>query len=757
MVKKIILPICFVFFCQIHQVNAQNNEMDRFIRELIDKMTLEEKIGQLNLLSIGMNITGPILNENVEENIKNGMVGGVFNISTPQAIRKLQDLAVQESRLKIPLIFGLDVIHGYKTAFPIPLGLASCWDMAIIEKTARIAAEEASADGLNWTFSPMVDICRDPRWGRIAEGSGEDAWYGSQVAKAMVRGYQGNDLASYNTILACVKHFALYGASEAGRDYNTVDMSRHRMMEEYMPPYKAAVDEGAGSVMSSFNDINGVPATGNKWLIEDLLRKQWGFTGFVVTDYTAIKELIPHGIASNKYEAAEVALNAGIDMDMVSEVYAESLKQLVTYGKVTETQIDKACRRILEAKYKLGLFSDPYRYINEHRAAVVVKNPEFRAEARSVAKRCMVLLKNEDNILPLKKTGTVALTGPLAANCRDVIGCWSNAGQGISVLEGIQRLAGDNFHINYAKGSNITEDTLLLKRINAYNELNQDQRSPEEMIREAVATAQKSDVVIAVVGEAQHMSGEASSMTEIGLQKCQLNLLKALKLTGKPLIVVLMNGRPLILEWENAHADAILETWFAGSEAGNAIVDILFGDYNPSGKLTVTFPQKIGQIPIYYNHKNTGRPYTGDFSYKFKSRYLDVSNEPLYPFGFGLSYTTFSYGELSSNKSILYGDKDTLTVKLIISNTGDFAGEEIVQMYISDPVASVTRPVKELKGFKKLVLQQEESQEVGFQITTDDLKFYNLDMQYIWEPGDFIISVGPNSSHVQSVNVSWKK
>ncbi|QNF33614.1 beta-glucosidase BglX [Adhaeribacter swui] len=728
--------------------------MNAFVRDLMAKMTLEEKIGQLNLVSVGFDVTGPIVSQNVEENIRKGLVGGVFNTFTPVAVRKLQELAVKQTRLHIPLLFGYDVVHGHKTILPIPLGLAATWDMAAIERSARIAAEESSADGLNWVYSPMVDIARDPRWGRIAEGSGEDTWYGAQVAKAMVKGYQENDLARDNTVMACVKHFALYGAAEAGRDYNTVDMSLQRMFQEYLPPYKAAIDAGVGSVMTSFNEINGVPATANPWLLNDLLRKQWGFKGLVVTDYTAINELVAHGIGKNEYEVGQQALAAGSDMDMVGEVYLKNLGKLVKDGKLSTAQIDAACQRVLEAKYKLGLFTDPYRYANEKRAKATILKKAFISDARDIARKSMVLLKNEKNVLPLKKSGTIALIGPLARNQRDMIGNWSAAGdwkRAVSVEQGIKTVTGGKVNIAYAKGANFTDDTLLIRRLNAHGgELKIDKRAPEEMIQEAVKVALTADVVVAVVGESQGMTGEAASRADIGLPGRQLDLLKALKQTGKPLVVVLMNGRPLTLPWEQNNADAILETWFAGTEAGNAIADVLFGDYNPSGKITATFPQVVGQVPIYYSHKTTGRPYGGELLDKYKSRYLDVSNEPLFPFGFGLSYTTFNYSKPQLNKTT-FRPNEPVEVKVDVKNTGNFDGEEVVQLYIQDLVGSVTRPVKELKNFQKIFLKKGETRTVTFKITSEDLKFYNNQLQYGYEPGDFKVFVGTNSRDVQEV------
>ncbi len=728
-------------------------EMNRFVDELLAKMSTEEKIGQLNLVSVGFDVTGPIVSENVDEKIRNGQVGAVFNTYTPIAARKLQEFAVNNTRLKIPLLFGYDVIHGHRTIFPIPLGLSASWDMEAIERSARIAAEEASADGLNWVFSPMVDIARDPRWGRIAEGAGEDTYYGAQVARAMVRGYQGDDLTRFNTVLACVKHFALYGAGEAGRDYNTVDMSRIRMFQEYLPPYKAAIEAGAGSVMTSFNEINGVPATGDRWLMTELLRDQWGFDGLVVTDYTAINEMVAHGVG-NEEAVAGLSLKAGVDMDMVGELFLQHLGKQLETGTITLEELNLACRRVLEAKYKLGLFKDPYRYANDERATNTIMSREFIAAAREIARKSMVLLKNEDGALPLSKTGSIALIGPLAKNQRDLIGNWSGAGdwkRAVSLEQGIRNVAG-NVIINYAKGANIADDEQMIKRLNAHGgELEIDGRTAEEMIREAVEVAQRSDVIVAVVGESQGMSGEAASRADIGLPGRQLDLLKALKETGKPLVIVLMNGRPLALTWEDENADAILETWFAGTEAGNAIADVLFGDYNPSGKLTATFPRHVGQVPIYYNHKNTGRPYGGDELDKYKSRYLDVSNDPLYPFGYGLSYTTFTYAAPKLSQTNMQA-ADSITVSVDVQNTGNYDGEEVVQLYIQDVVGSVTRPVKELKGFQKIALKKGVTQTVTFTITAEDLKFFNTELKYVYEPGEFKVYVGTSSANVQEAS-----
>jgi beta-glucosidase len=760
------LAIIFAIFCTFIAASAQKqkvtsapSEMKTFIDGLMSKMTLEEKIGQLNLVSVGFDVTGPIVSQNVEEKITKGLVGGAFNTYTPIAVRKLQQLAVEKTRLKIPLLFGFDVVHGHRTIFPIPLGAAASWDLQAIERSARIAAEEASADGLNWVFSPMVDIARDPRWGRIAEGAGEDTWYGSRVAEAMVKGYQTGDLRAPNAVMACVKHFALYGAAQAGRDYHTVDMSERSMLQDYLPPYKAAVDAGVGSIMSSFNDINGIPAAANPWLLTDLLRKQWHFNGFVVSDYTGVSELIPHGIAKDEAEAALKSLGAGNDMDMVSEIFVNHTGKLVQERKLSVAQIDSACKRILEAKYKLGLFSDPYRSVSEKRATETILKNEFREAARDLARKSMVLLKNNNNILPLSRATSIALIGPLARNQRDMIGNWSGAGdwhEAVSVEQGIKNVAGNSARIFYAKGANITDDQQLIQRLNAHGgELDIDKRSSEEMIAEAVEVAKRADVVVAVVGESQGMTGEAASRADIALPGKQIDLLKALKATGKPLIIVLMNGRPLTLTWEQSNADAILETWFAGTEAGNAIADVLFGNYNPSGKLTITFPQHVGQIPLHYNMKNTGRPYNGELLDKYKSRYLDVTNEPLYPFGFGLSYTTFTYSDVKLDKSEI-SSQEKLVITCSVTNKGSRAGEEVVQLYVRDIAGSVTRPVKELKGFQKILLKPGESMDVSFTLSADDLSFYRADMSYGSEPGEFFVYVGGNSRDVKEARFVLK-
>ena len=756
--KKFLFPAFALLFMTCYKGFGQASYQAK-AKALLAKMTLEEKIGQLNLVTPGGAVTGAVVSQGVEENIRKGFVGGLFGIWGPEKVRQAQDLAVKNSRLHIPLIFGLDVIHGHKTIFPIPLGLSASWDLDLIEKSARIAATEASADGLAWAFSPMVDIARDARWGRISEGSGEDPYLGGLIAKAMVRGYQGKDLSANNNIMACVKHFALYGGAEAGREYNTVDMSRIKMYEYYLPPYKAAIDAGAGSIMSSFNEIDGVPATGNKWLLTDLLRKQWGFKGFVVSDYTSLSEMINHGVGDLPGVSA-LALKAGLDMDMVSEGFLNTLKKSLQEGKVTVADIDAACTRILEAKYKLGLFDNPYKYIDEARPAKDILTAENRKASREIAAHSCVLLKNNNQVLPLQKNGSIALIGPLANNQRNMLGTWVVAGdwtKSITVMDGIKNIAGSAVNVLYAKGANIADDSMLIKNANALGvEIETDKTSSQALIDEAVSTAAKADVVVAVLGEAADMSGESSSRSDIDLPESQKNLLKALVKTGKPVILVLINGRPLTLTWENDHVNAILEAWAPGTEAGNAIADVLFGNYNPSGKITATFPRSVGQIPIYYNHKNTGRPYDGNGSGKFKSYYMDISNDPLYPFGYGLSYTSFDYSSLVLDKTNLKGD-ETLTATVTVTNTGKYAGEETVQLYITDPVASVTRAVKDLKGFKKVFLQPGEKKEVRFAVTPQQLKFYNSNLKYDWEPGEFIIQVGTSSASTKSASVQWAK
>ena len=752
------LQLLFISLLFVWTAFGQNAKMDVFINDLMGKMTLEEKLGQINLSSgnVGAILAG---GEGMSDPIRKGQIGATGGY-TFESVKKIV-AASQESRLKIPVLIGVDVIHGYKTGFPIPLGLASSWDLVRIEKSARIAAIEASANGICWTYSPMVDIARDPRWGRVAEGAGEDPWLGSQIAKAMVHGYQGDDFTKDNTIMACVKHFALYGAAEAGRDYNTVDMSRLTMYQYYLPPYKAAFDAGAGSAMSSFNVIDGIPATGNKWLLTDLLRKQWGFKGFVVTDYTSINEMTAHGMGD--LQTVDVmALKAGVDMDMQGLGFLNNMKKSLDEGKVTMKDIDTACRRVLEAKYKLGLFDDPFKYVKEERLKTDVLTPENLKFAREIGARSMVLLKNSNHTLPLKKSGKIALIGPLADSAGDMLGAWStgDATKTVSVLQGIQNAVQSGAEVVYAKGANITDDPYMKETIkNPYAAFmgvkeKVETRTPAEMLAEAVDLAKSSDVVVAVLGESASMSGEAASRSDISIPESQEDLLKALVATGKPVVLVLVNGRPLTLNWENEHVPAILEAWAPGIEGGNAIADVLFGNYNPSGKITMTFPRSVGQIPIYYNHRNTGRPM--DPKIKFTSKYLDIPNEPLFPFGYGLSYTTFEYGDVVLNKSSLKGN-ETLSAKIKVTNSGKVAGEEVVQLYISDPVASVSRAVKELKGFQKISLNPGETKEVEFKITTEELKFFNSDLKYDWEPGEFVVQVGTNSQEVKQAKCEWNK
>lgn len=759
-IKLIILLICFSLFGYSQKKAAKKSTTIKpkteFVSELLAKMTLEEKIGQLNLPTSGDITTGAANSSNVAKNIEEGKVGGLFNIKSIQKIKEVQKIAVEKSRLKIPLLFGMDVIHGYETTFPIPLGLSCTWDMKLIERTAQIAAQEASADGINWTFSPMVDISRDPRWGRVSEGSGEDPFLGSQIAKAMVNGYQQNDLSKNNTILSCVKHFALYGAPDAGRDYNTVDMSRIKMYNDYFPPYKAAIDAGVGSVMAAFNEVDGIPATGNKWLMTDVLRKEWGFKGFVVSDYTGINEMVDHGMGDLQTVSA-LALNAGIEMDMVGEGFLTTLKKSLDEGKVTVEQIDNAARLILNSKYDLGLFHNPFRYCDEKRAKTEIFTKANRAEARVISAQSLVLLKNNNQLLPLKKSGTVAVIGPLADAKENMAGTWSvatNMDKSISLIAGIKEVAGTNTKVLYAKGSNLDYDAAFEERATMFGKtLHRDNRTSTELMAEALKIATQADVIVAALGESAEMSGESSSRTNLEIPQAQKDLLKVLLKTGKPVVLVLFTGRPLVLVEESETVPAILNAWFAGSEAGFAIADVLFGKENPSGKLTATFPRSVGQVPIYYNQKNTGRPLInkeGKFE-KFRSNYIDERNEPLYPFGFGLSYTTFDYSNLKISSDKMSFD-EKLTVSVDVTNTGNYEGKEVVQLYIRDLVGSVTRPLKELKGFQKIAIRKGERRTVTFEIGVEELKFYNSDLQFVAEPGNFEIFVGTHSSTENKVS-----
>ncbi len=684
-------------------------------------------------------------------------MGGLFGVAGYAKIKIAQDFAVKNSRLKIPLLFGSDIIHGYKTIFPIPLGLSCTWDIEAIEQSARIAAQEATADGLCWNFSPMVDIARDARWGRIAEGAGEDPYLGSQVAIAMVKGYQGDDLLKDNTMMACVKHFALYGAAEAGRDYNTTDMSRVKMFNEYLPPYKAAIDAGVGSVMSSFNEIDAIPATGNKWLLTDLLRGKWRFNGFVVSDYTSVNEMTAHGMGDLQTVSA-LALNAGLDMDMVGEGFLTTLENSLAQKKVTLQKIDIACRRILEAKYKLGLFDNPYRYLTEGKDIQEILTPKTRGAARIIATKSFVLLKNNNQTLPLKKGGNIALIGPLANDKSNMLGTWAVSGEAsvsIPVLDGMKNVASATVNIVYAKGANISDDTSLAKKVNVFGtRIDIDKRSASELLTEALNVANQSDIIVAVVGEASEMSGEAASRTDISIPESQKQLIRALSKTGKPLVLVVMSGRPLALLEENNLATSILQVWHAGTEAGNAIADVLFGNYNPSGKLTASFPINVGQVPIYYAQKNTGRP-SGDDSPKFQSNYLDAPNDPLFPFGYGLSYSTFAYGDIALDKNVIKKNEQ-LIASITVTNTGIYDGEEVVQLYIRDIAGSITRPIKELKGFKKIMLKVGETKKVEFKITDKELGFYNSEGEFITEPGEFLVMIGTSSKKVSIAKFTMK-
>lgn len=745
MTKQIIIGLLLLssysLFAQNYRPSAG---IDAKVNALLAKMTLEEKIGQLTLYTTDWGSTGPTIREGYRNDIRSGACGNLFNSHTTEFVRELQRIAVEETRLKIPLLFGFDVIHGYKTIFPIPLGEAASWDVKAIELSARIAAKEASAAGLNWTFAPMVDLSRDPRWGRVMEGAGEDTYLGCRVAEARTRGFQGKKLGDPDAMLACVKHFAAYGAPVAGRDYNTVDMSERFFREYYLPPYEAAVQAGAATVMTSFNDYDGVPATGNKYLLDQILRKEWGFQGFVVTDYTSINEMVNHGVAANDKEAGELAANAGVDMDLQGGVYQRYLKQSVLEGKVSRKQIDEAVRRVLRLKFELGLFDDPYKFCNTEREKATLLSPEHRNAAREVARKSIVLLKNEKNVLPLKMGGRIALIGPLGDNKTELIGNWNGAGNYndcVSLLEGMRATT----NVQFAKGCNI-------------------EGADRKGFDEALRIAREADVIVVAVGEHAMMSGEAASRAHIGLPGVQEELVLELCKTGKPVVVVLMNGRPLAIPAIAEKADAILETWWLGTEAGNAIADVLFGAYNPSGKLPMTFPRSEGQLPIYYNFKSTGRPF--DPNSKWTSKYIDEANSPQWPFGFGLSYTTFTYSEPKASwnetpANLNSGEKKgrltpSLTVKVTVSNTGKVAGEEVAQLYVRDLVGSVTRPVKELKGFQKIMLQPGESRELSFTLTERELGFYRRDMTFGVEPGDYEIMLGGNSEELKKVKVTLK-
>ncbi len=735
--------------------DAEKAKMDKLVTELMAKMTLDEKLGQLNLPPSDDIVTGQTINSNIGQAVAKGQVGGTFNIKGAEKIRELQRVAVEESRLGIPLLLGMDVIHGYETVFPIPLALSCSWDMEAIERSARVAAVEASAAGVNWTFSPMVDISRDPRWGRMSEGSGEDPYLGSEIARAMVRGYQG-DLKNNDEILACVKHFALYGASEAGRDYNTVDMSRSRMYNEYFAPYKAAVDEGAATVMTSFNLVDGVPATENKWLLDDVLRGQWGFDGMVVTDYGSIGEVSVHGL-ENLPEASARALDAGTDMDMCSFGFIGTLKQSVENGTVPMENIDKAVRRILEAKYRLGLFENPYKFNDTKREKTHIYTKEHRADARRIAAETFVLLKNDGKVLPLAKKGKVALIGPMANTASNMPGTWSVAADFSkykTLKQGFEDALKGKAELLYAKGSNVYADYELEKAVTLFGREMRDPRSEDELLAEALKVAAEADVIVAALGEASESSGESSSKTDLTLPDTQRRLLEKLLATGKPVVMLNFSGRPTVLEWESRNVPAILNVWFGGSEAADAIADVVFGDVNPSGKLTATMPVNVGQIPVYYNHFNTGRPKdpANPAYQKYRSNYIDAPNKPLYPFGFGMSYTDFTYTDFTLDSDSMNSNDGKITASVTVTNTGDRAGDEIVQFYIRDVAGSVARPVKELKHFERIRLEPGMSKTVSFTITPEDLKFYNYNLDYVVEPGTFKVMAGPDSERLVSLD-----
>lgn len=747
---------------------VRKRTMGGFIDGLMSQMTLQEKIGQLNVVVGGDFVSGESFGEEGDSTyvmITEGSLGGFFGFNDVKKIKALQQIAVEKSRLRIPLIFGFDVVHGYDLSFPIPLAMASSWNMELIEQSARTAATEAAADGVNWVFSPMVDIAHDARWGRVAEGAGEDPYLGGEIAKAMVRGYQGadNDMGRSDNVMACVKHYALYGAAEAGRDYNTVDMSRQRAFNEYMYPYQAAVEQGAGSFMSSFNEFEGLPASVNKYLLDDVLRKQWGFDGFVVTDYQAIQECTNHGIG-DALTVGSRALDAGIDMDMMSFNYVRQLESALEKGLVSLEQVDQACRRILEAKYKLGLFDDPYRYCDEERSRATLGKAEFVHQTRETATETFVLLKNEKDLLPLRKDARIALIGPMADRANDMVGSWSGYSKSVksvSIKEGFEKALGHP--VPYAVGSWLVDsrelETVLETREMGLNRTNIDPssihaRSEKELLDEALEVAADADVLIAVLGENFNMNGEGSSRANPDIPGPQQRLLEALAATGKPVVLLLVTGRPLIIPWAAEHVPSILNVWFPGIQGGHAVADVVFGDVNPSGKLTMSFPRSLGQLPYSYNHKNTGRPWADDdFYFPTRSNYMDVANGPLYPFGFGLSYTDFEYSDFSlDTDKISLGGKFKASVT--VTNSGKRKGREVVQLYIRDIYSTSTRPVQELKRFEKVSLAPGESRRVEFELSTDDLKYYNHSLEYVCEPGDFEIMVGPDSKQVEKLRLT---
>ena len=724
----------------------QSSEMDRFITALMKKMTLEEKIGQ-TVLSGGttQGYNGKPMNR--EESIKQGLIGATTVAGQYEMAPKLQQIAMEQSRMKIPLLIKDNVIHGFRTIFPIPLAMSTSWNIPLIEQSARVAADEATAFGVNWNYSPMVDIARDCRWGRIAEGAGEDPYLGEMISAAMVRGYQGKDLSADTSLLACVKHFAIYGAPEGGRDYNTVDMSHVSMYNYYLSPYKAAVDAGVGSVMSSFNVVDGIPASGNKWLLTDLLRTEWGFKGVVVSDANSIGEMMAHGMGDNE-TVSVLAMKAGLDVDLAGGSYSTMLKKAVDDGRLPISYIDRACRRVLEIKYRMGMFKKDYSYnrgVERQKNVLSKKNLEF---AREVADESIVLLKNEQHVLPLHPNGKIAVVGPMGDSRSELIGMWANGNfteAARSVYEAVRDVVGEDGRVVYAQGCNFTEE---------YSQRNGQYKIPtDSLLKDALKAALEADVVIAAVGEPTAWSGEASSRQNPSLPECQKRMLKALKNTGKPVVVVVLAGRPMILTDEDAAFSTIVNAWHGGTMAGQALSDVLFGKVNPSGKLTTTFPRYVGQIPIYYNHLNTGRP-LGDFW--ATSKYFDGENTPLYPFGYGLSYTSFEYGKPTLSKTELSGENDMLTLTVPVTNKGEMDGKEIVQLYVRDPVASISRPVQELKGFQKIFLSKGETKNVQFKVTSSMLKFYNSELKYVVEPGEFRLMVGPNSRDVQTVKFQYR-
>lgn len=709
---------------------SQNYEAK--VDSIMSLMTLQEKIGQTVMYGGSWDQTGPIVGADNGKYIREGNMGAMLNAMSVKGTRDLQKVAIEETRLGIPLLFGYDVIHGHRTIFPINLGLSASWDLKMIEESSRIAAEEASAEGIHWTFAPMVDISREPRWGRISESAGEDVFLANKIAKAYVKGFQGDDLSKPNTILACAKHYVAYGAAQAGRDYHTVNMGEGELRNVYLPPFKAAVDAGVETFMSAFNELNGVPTSGNKFTLRDILRDEWNFEGFVVSDYTSINEMIPHGFAKDSIDAAKIGMNAGVDMDMMGHLYRKFLKNLVEEGKVSEAYINDACRRILLAKYKLGLFDDPYRYIDEERENTVKYKPEFLAKAREIAAASSVLLQNNNEALPLStNTKKIAFIGPLVKDEYDIIGNWAakgdRQGKALSVFEGISEYLNPD-QILYAKGCDILKDD-------------------ESGFGEAISISKQADAIVLVMGEGHHMSGEAASRTNLKIPGIQPKLIKKIREANpnKKIILVLMNGRPLNLSDEVNLVDAILEVWFPGTMGGGATADLLFGEVNPSGKLTVTFPRNVGQVPIYYNMKNTGRPIPENNPKEdYKSNYIDVPNSPLFVFGHGLSYTTFKYSDFKLSSQTL-NPSGTIQASVTVTNTGDYDGKEVAQLYIRDLVGSVTRPVKELKGFQKVFIKKGETVTVTFKISVEDLKFYNSNLDFVAEPGEFQVAIGTNS------------